>query len=55
MPLLSAYDTRQLMMQTYIRKDDQYEQVEAQIKYKHKQKQDDILNRNRKTYCVKVE
>ena len=32
-------------MQAYIN----YEQVEAQIKYRHKQRQDDILNRNRKT------
>jgi hypothetical protein len=36
MPLLSAYDIRQVIMQTYIRKDDEYEQVEAQIKYRHK-------------------
>jgi SRSO17 transposase len=49
MPLLSAYDIRQVIMQTYIRKDDEYEQVEAQIKYRHKQRQDDILRRNRKT------
>jgi SRSO17 transposase len=49
MPLLSAHDTRQVIMQTYIRKDDGYEQVEAQIKYRHKQRQDDILRRNRKT------
>ena len=49
MPLLSAYDIRQVIMQTYIRKYDQYEQVEAQIKYRHKQRQNDILNRNRKT------
>lgn len=49
MPLLSAYDIRQVIMQTYIRKDNEYEQVEAQIKYRHKQRQDDILKRNRKT------
>lgn len=49
MPLLSAYDIRQVIMQTYIRKDNEYEQVEAQIKYRHKQRQDDILRRNRKT------
>jgi len=49
MPLLSAYDIRQVIMQTYIRKDDEYEQVEAQIKYRHKQRQDDIIRRNRKT------
>jgi hypothetical protein len=49
MPLLSAYDIRQVIMQTYIRKDDEYEQVEAQIKYRHKQRQDDIIRRNRQT------
>ena len=49
MPLLSAYDIRQVIMQTYIRKDNEYEEVEAQIKYRHKQRQDDILKRNRKT------
>lgn len=49
MPLLSAYDIRQVIMQTYIRKDDEYEQVEAQIRYRHKQRQDDIIRRNRKT------
>ena len=49
MPLLSAYDIRQVIMQTYIRKDNDYQQVEAQIRYRHKQRQDDILRRNRKT------
>ncbi len=49
MPLLSAYDIRQVIMQTFIRKDNEYEQVEAQIKYRHKQRQDDIIRRNRKT------
>jgi SRSO17 transposase len=49
MPLLSAYDIRQVIMQTYIRKDNEYEEVEAQIRYRHKQRQDDILKRNRKT------
>ncbi|MBX9785066.1 MAG: hypothetical protein K2X48_17395 [Chitinophagaceae bacterium] len=48
-PLLSAYDIRQVIMQTYIRKDDEYQQVEEQIKYRHKQRQDDIIKRNRKT------
>lgn len=49
MPLLSAYDIRQVIMETYIRKDNEYEQVEAQIKYRHHQRQSDILRRNRKT------
>lgn len=49
MPLLSAYDIRHVIMQTFIRKDNGYEEVEAQIKYRHKQRQDDILRRNRKT------
>lgn len=49
MPLLSAYDIRQVIMQTYIRKDEEYEQVEAQIKYRHRQRQDDIIRRNRQT------
>jgi SRSO17 transposase len=46
MPLLSAYDIRQVIMQTYIRKDSEYEEVEAQIKYRHKQRNDDILRRS---------
>jgi SRSO17 transposase len=49
MPLLSAYDIRQVIMQTYIRKDNDYNEVETQIKYRHKQRQDDIVRRNRKT------
>lgn len=49
MPLLSAYDIRQVIMQTYIRKDNQYDEVEEQIKYRHRQRQDDIIRRNRKT------
>jgi hypothetical protein len=49
MPLLSAYDIRQVIMQTYIRKDSEYEEVEAQIRYRHKQRSDDILRKNRKT------
>ena len=49
MPLLSAYDIRQVIMQTYIRKDNDYQQIEAQIRFRHKQRQDDILRRNRKT------
>ena len=48
MPLLSAYDIRQVIMQTYIRKDNECEQVEAQIKYRHKQRLRDVLRRNRK-------
>ena len=35
-------------MQTYIRKDNEYEQVDAQIKYRHKQRLRDVLRRNRK-------
>jgi len=49
MPLLSAYDIRQVIMQTYIRKDNEYDEVEAQIKYRHTQRHNDILRRNGKT------
>lgn len=49
MPLLSAYDIRQVIMQTFIRKDDDYEEVEVQIKYRHKQRSNDFLRRNDKT------
>ena len=49
MPLLSAYDIRQVIMQTFIRKDNEYEEVEAQIKYRHKQRHNDFLRRNDKT------
>ena len=48
MPLLSAYDIRQVIMQTYIRKDNEYQDVLKQIKYRHKQRQDDIKRRNLK-------
>lgn len=49
MPLLSAYDIRQVIMQTYIRKDNEYDEVEAQIKHRHTQRQNDFLRRNGKT------
>ena len=49
MPLLSAYDIRQIIMKTYIRKDSEYEEVLAQIKFRHKQRSSDIVRRNGKT------
>ena len=49
MPLLSAYDIRQVIMQTFIRKDNEYEEVEAQIKYRHTQRHNDFLRKNGKT------
>lgn len=49
MPLLSAYDIRQVIMQTFIRKDNEYEEVEAQIKYRHTQRHNDFLRKNDKT------
>ena len=49
MPLLSAYDIRQVIMKTYIRKDNEYEEVLAQITYRHKQRSTDIVRRNGKT------
>jgi len=49
MPMLSAYDIRQVIMKTYIRKDNEYEEVLAQITYRHKQRSTDILRRNGKT------
>ena len=49
MPLLSAYDIRQIIMKTYIRKDSEYEEVLAQIKFRHKQRSSDIVSRNGKT------
>ena len=38
MPLLSAYDIRQVIIQIFIKKGNDYEEVEAQIKYRHKKK-----------------
>ena len=35
MPLLSAYDIRQVIMQTHIRKDNVCDEVEAQIKHRN--------------------
>ena len=49
MPLLSAYDIRQVIMRTYIRKDNDYEAVVKQIKYRHVQRKRDIERRNKKT------
>ena len=46
MPLLSAYDIRQVIMKTYIRKDNEYEEVLNQIQYRHQQRIKDI-KRNR--------
>ena len=48
-PLLSAYDIRQVIMKTYIRKDSEYEVVEAQIGYRHLQRRKDIDRRMHKT------
>ena len=49
MPLLSAYDIRIVIMETYIKKDDEYDVIEAQIKYRHRQREYDMLRRSRKT------
>ena len=49
MPLLSAYDIRQVIMQTYIRKDNEYEEVLNQIQYRHQQRIKDIKRNRDKT------
>jgi SRSO17 transposase len=49
MPLISAYDIRQVIMKTFIRKDSDYEEVEKQIIYRHKQRNADIERRYRQT------
>ena len=48
-PLLSAYDIRQVIMKTYIRKDSEYEVIEEQIDYRHLQRRKDIDRRTHKT------
>jgi SRSO17 transposase len=45
-PLLSAYDIREVMANLYARKGTTYDEVMAQMKQRHKQRQDDI-ERNR--------
>jgi hypothetical protein len=49
MPLFSAYDIRQVIMRTYIRKDSDYDAVLKQIKYRHVQRMRDIKRRAKKT------
>ena len=49
MPLLSAYDIRQVIMRTYIRKDNEYEEVLNQIQYRHQQRIKDIKRNRDKT------
>jgi len=48
-PLLSAYDIRQMIMQTYIRKDNEYEEVLNQIRYRHLQRSKDFSRKRNKT------
>jgi SRSO17 transposase len=49
MPLLSAYDIREVIMKTYIRKDSEYDVIHANIKYRHFQRTRDIDRRMSKT------
>ena len=52
MQLLSAYGIRQIIVQIFIRKKNNYNQLEAQIKYKHKERQNDILRKKIKKLGV---
>lgn len=45
-PLLSAYDVRQVIMNTFIRKNDNYDVIETQIRARHKKRDTDIKRRN---------
>ena len=49
MPLLSAYDIRQVIMHTYIRKDNEYEAILSQIQQRHQQRNKDIHRKRAKT------
>ena len=45
MPLLSAFDVRQVIINTYAKKNDTYEEVERQIKLRHQQRKVDMERR----------
>lgn len=49
MPFLSAYDLREVIMQTYASKGKSYAEIVAQIKKRHQQRKTDIERKNGKT------
>lgn len=49
MPFLSAYDLREVVMQTYAIKGKSYDEVMEQIKQRHLQRKADIERNNVKT------
>ena len=49
MPFLSAYDLREVIMQTYAIKGKSYDEIVAQIKQRHKQRKADLMRNNVKT------
>ena len=49
MPFLSAYDLREVIMQTYAIKGKSYDEIVAQIKQRHRQRKADLIRNNVKT------